>query len=433
MYYYIQSFLIVLIETICCKFFYDIFSENKEKIPHHIKGITILMLSLLTYIVAMIFSRNFIVKQVGVIILTAGMMLIYTKVSLKKSIILSVLFQSLLLIADFITVIMDTSLLKGGDSTNELRYSIIVMLSKSVLFVLIICIGKFFQDKKTEYIKEKEWVKFLFFPVFVICMMMALGTNAELITNQKLGQVFWMLAFGLISINIYMFHFMQDVAKREYLLREKSIFELEISNKMQLYESITEHVQKQREIAHEYKNQIMCMQALCEKEQYEELKKYLQEMNGKVLHDLDYIDTNHVYINAVLNTKYQEAMEKDILVVCKINDLSKIQMQASDCVLLLSNVLNNAIEACEKCKSEKIIKMKCVLDESNFVLSVKNTFNGKVKKKGDVYYTTKEKNKENHGIGIKNIIKVIEKYQGYHILKYTEDEFFISIIIPQET
>ncbi len=433
MFYYIQSYLIVLLETICCKFFYDIFSECKEKIPQYIKVITIFILSLLTYIIAMIFSVNFVVKQIGVVILTAVMMLIYKNISLKKSIILSLLFQSLLLIADFITVIMDTSLLKGGDSTNELRYSIIVMLSKSVLFVLIICIGKFLQNKKTEYIKEKEWIKFLFFPIFVICMMMALGANAELITNQKLGEVFWMLAFGLICINIYMFYFMQDVAKREYLLREKSIFELEISNKMQLYESITEHVQKQREIAHEYKNQIMCMQALCEKEQYGELKTYLQEMNGKVLHDLDYIDTNHAYINAVLNTKYQEAMEKNILVICKINDLSKIQMQASDCVLLLSNVLNNAIEACEKCQSERMIKIKCVLDEANFILSVKNTFNGKIKKNGDRYCTTKEKNKENHGIGIKNIIKVIEKYQGYHIVKYTDNEFFISIIIPQET
>ncbi len=111
-----------------------------------------------------------------------------------------------------------------------------------------------------------------------------------------------------------------------------------------------EKVQDQRKLSHEYKNQITCIQALCETGEYDKLKEYLGQINGEVLHDLDYIDTNHVFVNAVLNAKYQEAAERDILFVCKINDLSGVTMNSSDLVVLLSNLLNNAIEACEKCE-----------------------------------------------------------------------------------
>ena len=176
----------------------------------------------------------------------------------------------------------------------------------------------------------------------------------------------------------------------------------------------------------------MCIQSLCETEEYEKLVEYLRLITGKVMHDLDYIDTNHSFINAVLNAKYQDAIEKNILFVCKIGDLSRLNISSSDVVILLSNLLNNAIEACEKCEGERIIKMKCIYEDSDFVLSIKNTYNGKLNKVGQSLYTTKVKEKGSHGIGLKNVMKIVEKNQGYYAIKHTKKEFHISVIIPQE-
>ena len=264
-------------------------------------------------------------------------------------------------------------------------------------------------------------------------ILIAIAKNAEFVTNVKLEQFFWILSIGLVSINILMFYFMQSIGKRGYLLKERALLELETRNQMHLYETITEKMQEQRKISHEYKNQLTCIQALCKTKEYDELTQYVDRISEDVLHDLDYIDTNHVLINSVLNVKYQEAMENDILFICKINDLSQLTMDASEIVVLLSNLLNNAIEACKKCNGKRFLKLKCVYEAGDFILSVRNSYDGQLNIVGEQLHTTKKKNRESHGIGLKNVQQIIKKNKGYYVMNYTDTEFYISIIIPQGT
>ncbi len=89
---------------------------------------------------------------------------------------------------------------------------------------------------------------------------------------------------------------------------------------------------------------------------------------------MDCIKTNHVIIDAILNSKYREMLDKNIVFIFKINDLSGINVSDEDIVVILSNLLNNAIEACEKCPDKRVIKMKLVREKDNFIISVKNTY-----------------------------------------------------------
>ena len=111
------------------------------------------------------------------------------------------------------------------------------------------------------------------------------------------------------------------------------------------------------------------------------------------------------------------------------NDLSKLVIQSEDLVVLLSNTLNNAIEACNKCNN-KIIKFKAVLEDDGLIISVKNTFNGNIVKKDEKIVSTK-KDELNHGYGLKNISNIVNKYGGDFIIDYSETEFYVVILIPQ--
>ena len=44
--------------------------------------------------------------------------------------------------------------------------------------------------------------------------------------------------------------------------------------------------------------------------------------------------------------------------------------------------------------------------------------------------TTKMINQDEHGVGIKNIIRIVEKYNGEYVIQNDEDQFYFSIIIP---
>lgn len=428
MLYFLQSYIVVLIETICCEIFFEIFVTRQNSYIGKI--IAIFSSSIISCITANILADNIFMKLVIDIGSTSVIFAIYFKEKIYKISILYFVFLGVLWLADFITVLLYPMILSENEIETETF--LIVILAKLFLFLLVTIANHFFSQNSIKYINEKDWIIFLIMPLSSIAITLVFVKNVRELIHGGLIYIFWSVATGLLCINIILFYFLQNIGKREYLLREKALLEMETRNQIQLYNTISQKVKEQRELSHEYKNQLMCIQSLCEIKDYENLGEYLKLTTGKVLHDLDYIDTNHSFINAVINAKYQDALEKNILFVCKINDLSKLNISSSDLVILFSNLLNNAIEACEKCEGKRIIKMKCIYEGSDFVFSIKNTYNGKLNKIGQIFYTTKVKEKDSHGIGLKNVVKIVEKNNGYYAINHTEKEFYISIIIPQE-
>lgn len=146
------------------------------------------------------------------------------------------------------------------------------------------------------------------------------------------------------------------------------------------------------------------MNALLKKKNYDVLEEFMDKINGQIRKELDCICTNHAIVDAVLNTKYSETKEKGIVFVLKINDLSHLSISDEDIVVILSNLLNNAIEACDRCKGRKVIKLKFVMEKDDIILSVKNTYEGAVVYKDGELQTTKD-DSDRHGIGIKISLK----------------------------
>ena len=104
-------------------------------------------------------------------------------------------------------------------------------------------------------------------------------------------------------------------------------------------------------------------------------------------------------------------------------------MEEIDIIVLLSNLFNNALEAVLKCKKDRQIKFKIVHEFNELVISFENTYNGNIKRDGDVFRTTKKAEDGFHGIGIKNIIRIVKKYHGDYQFNISENIFQITIII----
>ena len=71
-----------------------------------------------------------------------------------------------------------------------------------------------------------------------------------------------------------------------------------------------------------------------------------------------------------------------------------------------------------------------MIEENLIVLSVKNTCSHPIIYSGNEIKTSKKDEPEMHGIGIKNIIQIVEKYNGEYVIENKDDEFSFSIIIP---
>ena len=383
MFVYIQSLMIMMLEILCCKIFFEAFGIKREENNCWKNYSIVIGLTVLCYFIAMIFRDYFIVKQVFSIILITFFMLLYLKLSFGKAMILSALFESLLLVMDYFALLMNIYIFHNMEEVWEshvIQGSLVVVLGKALLLFAVLIIRNHMEKKSLAMLADTEWLRFIFFPIFTICVITAMIKMSEDIKNKAQENLFFVIACGLAGMNIVVFYLIYDILKRENKLQEERIYRIQVKNQIGMYRSISENFDKQKKMTHEYKN--------------------------------------------------QEIRDKGIVFVFKINDLSSLNISDEDVVVIMSNLLNNAIEACEKCRGDKIIKLKIVIEDNNAIISVKNTYENAVIYENGEIQTTKILDTDEHGIGIKNIAETIRKYGGSYVIQNDEREFYFSIMIP---
>lgn len=428
--YYILGFITTIIEAICCLLFYDAFSEKRYKS----RGINLFLgaLTVGVFITAVFTLDNYMVVKLLVLIVAITLiMTLSKKLVLWKSFVIAMLYYGLIGAIDILFYISYMALIDNFHVPDSgINWSLATILSKLADFLAVIIIKKHVSKGDSTYnLKGSEWLRFIVFPVFTVGMILAMMSDTQVIGDAHLENVYLLFAIGLVLITVAAFYLICDIVKRERRIREDDLFREKVKNQTEMYRSVYDNYEVQRKRAHEYKNQIMCMEALLQKKEYGELEKYITEIGGKLTDTDSNINTNNALIDAIINTKYREMEERGILLVMKFNEMADLWMDDEDVVVILSNLLNNAIEACEKCE-EKTVKMKLMKESDDIIISVRNTYNGEIVMKGEEIQTSKN-DKAEHGLGIKNVIEAVEKYGGSYSINHDEKEFAFSICIPK--
>lgn len=192
----------------------------------------------------------------------------------------------------------------------------------------------------------------------------------------------------------------------------------------------TENMYKQiRSWRHDYRGHIQNMKILLDNGNYRELEVYLNELTD----DLNTVDTviktGNIMADAVLNNKLTVAKKANISLNVKANIPNNLPMSDVEICVLIGNILDNAIEACEKLPEvERFIRIYIGTYKNQFYLSVQNSA-GEVKKLHGTYFSTK-KNSDNHGYGIFRIDRIVNKYGGYLSRQNEEGVFATEISLP---
>ncbi|MGN0406941.1 MAG: sensor histidine kinase [Bacteroides sp.] len=423
-----------VIEVMCCKILFETFCEKRKRKNDWSGNLLIILLIFICFLYSNMpwMKAHLLVKMLVGITATATVMWGYFQTDIRKAFIITILFYGLITVADFIVYIMVYSFFLNDDFIREnylLEGLLIVAFGKIFDFIIILFIKKNFGHKSVGVMTDAEWIRLMIFPVFTIVTLTAMVMNFRELDNTAQENVLVTIALGMVAMNIMVYYLINDIINRETQLREKTVTETRMKNELAMYRSISDNYETQRRRSHEFKNQIMCIESLMQNGEYEKLEQYVKNISHAISVDKNTINSNNVIVNAILNTKYTEAIEKGIVFTFMVNDLSNIRISDEDIVVILSNLLNNAIEACEKCTGRKIIKLKFV-KEKQIILSVKNTCAQKLVFEDGEIVTTKKLNREEHGIGVKNIKNTVEKYGGEYSIKNENNEFSFSICFP---
>jgi len=96
--------------------------------------------------------------------------------------------------------------------------------------------------------------------------------------------------------------------------------------------------------------------------------------------------------------------------------------------VILGNLLDNAINASSRLEKDKRLDLKIDYKRGRLFINLSNTYNGILNYKGDKLITS-NKDKEAHGIGMKNINAVLDKYDGVMEIDHTENIFTTIILL----
>ncbi len=197
------------------------------------------------------------------------------------------------------------------------------------------------------------------------------------------------------------------------------------------YEEITNIYQIMRGWRHDYKNHIQVMNALVEMNKINELQEYLKGLSGDLDSLYEFVRTGNVAVDAIISSKLNVCKIKSIYYETTLSLPTNCLITDIDLCIILSNLLDNATEACEKIDNteDRYIKTTIGNLRGHLYISVINSIKEPPKKKGDVFVSTKG---ENHGFGLRRIDRTVQKYGGFVSRSFEENVFRTEIMIPLE-
>lgn len=179
---------------------------------------------------------------------------------------------------------------------------------------------------------------------------------------------------------------------------------------------------------HDYKHHIQTMKAHLAMKQYDELDTYLSELDTDLTTVDTVIKTGNVRIDAVLNSKLAVAKRKGIRVNAKAIVPKDLAVSEVDLCIIIGNLLDNAIEACEKEPEEEKRFIRVYIDilKAQLYIYVANSMTNEIKKEGKTYLTTKT---AGHGFGLMRVDRVVARYNGYLNRQHEEGVFATEIML----
>ena len=192
-----------------------------------------------------------------------------------------------------------------------------------------------------------------------------------------------------------------------------------------------ENIYKQmRGWRHDYHNHIQVMKAYVAGKQIDLLNDYLSILNKDLISVDTIVKTGNVMVDAILNSKITIAQSRNISVNAKAVVPKTLSVQEVDLCVVLGNLLDNAIEACEKILDEhkRFIRIYIGIHKELLYISVVNSVGGFISKSGHNYLSTKAS--ASHGFGLVRIDKIVEKYNGFIDRQNEEGVFATEIMLP---
>lgn len=209
---------------------------------------------------------------------------------------------------------------------------------------------------------------------------------------------------------------------KQYFENISLLMEKQVEQQVEHYKKINKLTDDLRDFRHDYKNHMICLQSLLNNKQYDEALSYVKSITNQEILDSNKFFSGNQIADAILTDKNELAQKNN----CKIIFDGSVsdEISVSNLCTILSNALDNSIEACSKIDSDEtqIIDVKCVASELIQIIRISNP-----NLDNNAVTETSKADRKNHGFGLSNIRRTVERMDGQMIISSQYPTFVLEI------
>lgn len=236
----------------------------------------------------------------------------------------------------------------------------------------------------------------------------------------------------LFIINVILISIFINSIKSEKEKVKTQFLNEKLDMQYKYYLMAKESQEKMKKVYHDMNNHMENIKRL--KNNSEDVNKYINNIEDEVKNVKNIYNTGNLLLDIILYEKSKVCMEGNIDFKVGI-DFSKCEfIEMIDITSIFSNLIDNAIEACNNINDKdinKYITIKSTFIKGYYVIRCENSKVNKLIVKNNKIFTTK-KDKFFHGLGLENIKSSVKKYEGELKIKNGDYKFIASIYIPIE-
>ena len=296
-------------------------------------------------------------------------------------------------------------------------------------YFLVLLIFRHFKNiRKTTIKLQRVWLPFFFITI----------THAVSAIFHQLNLPFVVaiynltIALGTTFIIFYLYNKLskafEENIKSALHSQEKEYYYTQCQLMQETVESI-------KSIRHDMKFHLATVRDFTANNKANKATDYLNNLLGGIEKNEIYSNSKNIAFDSIINFKLNTAKQDNIKLDIRLLIPPAINIEVADIVTILGNLLDNALDAVSNI-NEKAIKLYIEYSKENLFIQVENTFDGVVKYSKDAKETDGDngriltrKSGSEHGHGLNNIRKSVEKYNGHIDINHDDNVFSVGVML----
>lgn len=419
--------LTTIMEALGSAFFFDTFlgkGKTEKATVYHYRPLAYLVMTFtltnIGYLIGMWKVPLFILGYVflGRILYKAGW---------GQDLFFSLINYSMLFLTDFVAYCL-MYLWETQVVTVEVKEWIWIVTAKGFWFAVLFLLRRIWKGG-AEYrsLTNGEWMKLSLIPLFTLTALLMMFYQYGIGVEMQFTRIF--ISAGLVAVNFLVVWFLQEILEKEKKLREGMESVRKTESQLAHYRDMQAVYERQGRKLHDYKNQIRTIQMLLKEGDAQDAAALAERLTESISVEMAAVNTNHPVVDAVLNQKFHAAREQGVSMIFKVGDMGGLKLNEEETVILLSNLLDNAIRECAKVVQEgrkAIISIKLVQEDGRMICSIKNPVAKKVQITDGIML---DSDGGIHGVGLMNVKAVVDRYGGDFAVSCDEKKFRAVVIL----